>query len=369
MEQVPLIVGSGPTGLAAALFLADAGIRCRIVERGLTPSSTSRAQVVNPRTLELLESTGVTEAILTEARPIHRVVFYEQWEPLAELEFGHAHPQFPMVVLPQARSEALLLDALAAREIEPERGVELTSFSQDDDGVDAVLTRTDRSEDFRAPLLLAADGAHSKVRETLGIGLEGSDFPEAWPLCDLELDDPLDLESAHVSFVKGGMVFMLCIRPGLWRVFGNIDGLLACLPPNAKPGAIGWQSSFHIGDRVAAHEVVGRIALAGDAAHVHAPVAARGMNLGIEDAFVFAYCAMDALGGDVGRLNDFGNIRHGVHTQVVSRIDKLTRLARGRPGFVGLLRRIAVPAMTTIWPLRKAMIQLVTGLDHEIRIA
>jgi len=137
MEQVPLIVGSGPTGLAAALFLADAGIRCRIVERGLTPSSTSRAQVVNPRTLELLESTGVTEAILTEARPIHRVVFYEQWEPLAELEFGHAHPQFPMVVLPQARSEALLLDALAAREIEPERGVELTSFSQDDDGVDA----------------------------------------------------------------------------------------------------------------------------------------------------------------------------------------------------------------------------------------
>lgn len=86
-----------------------------------------------------------------------------------------------MVVLPQARSEALLQEALAAREIEPERGVELTSFSQDNNGVDAVLTRADRSEDFRAPLSLAADGAHSKVRETLGIRLEGSDLPEAWP--------------------------------------------------------------------------------------------------------------------------------------------------------------------------------------------
>ena len=62
------------------------------VERGLTPSSTSRAHIVNPRTLELLESTGMTDAILIEARPIHRVVFYEQWEPLAELELGHAHP-------------------------------------------------------------------------------------------------------------------------------------------------------------------------------------------------------------------------------------------------------------------------------------
>ena len=145
-----------------------------------------------------------------------------------------------MVVLSLARSEALLRKALAAREIEPERGVELTSFSQNNNGVDAVLTRADRSEDFRAPLSLAA----AKLTETLGIRLKGSDLPEAWPLYDLQVDDPL--ESAHVSFVKGGMKFILCIGLGLWRVFGNVGELLACLPPDAKPGAIGWQSSFHI---------------------------------------------------------------------------------------------------------------------------
>ena len=88
-------------------------MQCRIVDKALAPSTNSRAQVINPRSLELLQQTGITDAILNEARPIHRAVFYEDRRPLAELEFGHAHPDFPMSVLPQARTEALLADALA----------------------------------------------------------------------------------------------------------------------------------------------------------------------------------------------------------------------------------------------------------------
>ncbi|MFY9841082.1 MAG: FAD-dependent monooxygenase, partial [Xanthobacteraceae bacterium] len=138
MEQTPLIVGAGPTGLSAALFLAEGGVQCRIVDKALAPSTNSRAQVINPRSLELLQQTGITDAILNEARPIHRAVFYEDWRPLAELEFGHAHPDFPMSVLPQARTEALLADALAVFGVVPERGTALGSFQQDNDGVDAV---------------------------------------------------------------------------------------------------------------------------------------------------------------------------------------------------------------------------------------
>ena len=104
MEQAPLIIGAGPTGLSAALFLAEAGIQSRVIDKAPAPSINSRAQVINPRSLELLQQTGVTDAILHEARPIHRVVFYEDWQPLTELEFGHAHPDFPMAVLPQART-------------------------------------------------------------------------------------------------------------------------------------------------------------------------------------------------------------------------------------------------------------------------
>ena len=238
MEQAPLIVGAGPTGLSAALFLAEGGVQCRVIDKLPAPSINSRAQVINPRSLELLQQTGVTDAILHEARPIHRVVFYEDWQPLTELEFGHAHPDFPMAVLPQARTEALLADALAVFGVVPERGTALGSFEQDNDGVDAILISSDRSESFRAPIMLAADGAHSKVRGALGITLEGSSFPEEWPLYDLELDDPLDSESAHVSFVEGGMVFLLCLEPGVWRLFGNLPGLLERLPRGTKAGAI-----------------------------------------------------------------------------------------------------------------------------------
>jgi 2-polyprenyl-6-methoxyphenol hydroxylase-like FAD-dependent oxidoreductase len=144
-----------------------------------TRASISQAQVINPRSLELLQKTGVSDAVLHNAHSIHRVVFYEDWRPLAELEFGHAHPDFPMAVLPQAGTEALLSEALRTHGVVPERGTALGSFEQDDGGVNAILISSDGSESFHTPLMFAADGAHSGVREALGVTLEGSSFRES----------------------------------------------------------------------------------------------------------------------------------------------------------------------------------------------
>ena len=82
-----LIVGAGPTGLASALFLADRGVRVRVVDKAPLPTTTSRAQVVNPRSLELLAKTGVTERILAEGRVVTAVKFYEEWAPVAEIDY------------------------------------------------------------------------------------------------------------------------------------------------------------------------------------------------------------------------------------------------------------------------------------------
>jgi 2-polyprenyl-6-methoxyphenol hydroxylase-like FAD-dependent oxidoreductase len=73
---------------------------------------------------------------------------------------------------------------------------------------------------------------------------------------------------------------------------------------------VGWNSTFHIGDRVASELAVGRVALAGDAAHIHSPVGARGMNLGIEDAYVYAACAEDVIKGCAERIKDYSRLRH-----------------------------------------------------------
>ncbi len=359
-------MGAGPTGLAAGLFLAKRGIRCRIIDAAPAPSSTSRAQVINPRTLELLEPSGVSAAILEEARQIHHVVFYDGWTPLTRLEFGTAHPRYRMSVLPQARTEALLAASLDALGVQVERPAELIWLSQSEEAVTATIKVDRRVESAQVPLALGADGAHSRVRQELGIEFVGSSFPESWPLFDIELNDPLALDAAHVSFVAHGLVFLLAIRPGLWRVFGNVPDPLSRLPPRTLIGKVQWESSFHIAHRVAGQEALGRVALAGDAAHIHSPVAARGMNLGIEDAFVFAACASNALGGNLESIAAYGRTRHHVHKQVVARIARLTRLARGQPHVIGLLRRLLIPEITRFAPTQRAMVGLVTGLDHGV---
>src|SRR6516164_7686723 len=99
-----LVVGAGPTGLSAALFLHDRGLPVRIVDKSSGPSTTSRAQVVNPRSLDLLETTGVTAAIVAESHPIRSVRWYEHWQPLAEIDFEPIKSTFDMRVIPQART-------------------------------------------------------------------------------------------------------------------------------------------------------------------------------------------------------------------------------------------------------------------------
>lgn len=368
MDDCPIIVGAGPTGLAASLFLAQKGARSRIIDQSVEPEKESRAQVVNIRSLELLEPTGIVSAMLSEGHSIHRTRFYDGWELIAELEFGNADSRHPMTVLPQARTEALLTEALARHGITPERGVKCETLVQDEKGVTVTLVHQDgRRETARAPVLLGADGAHSRVRDVLQIPFDGSELPEPWPLYDIQLNDPLDYETAHVSLVKQGLVFLLGLKDGLWRVFADVADPLDRLPPGTVRGEVDWQSSFRISHRLAGREVDGRVALAGDAAHIHSPVAARGMNLGIEDAYVFSECAAEMLSGQSHRLEDYGRLRRKVHHSVIEGIKALTEFARGQPNLVGALRDFLIPGMTKFPPTAHAMTKLLTGLDHEVR--
>ena len=92
------------------------------------------------------------------------------------------------------------------------------------------------------------------------------------------------------------------------------------------------------------------------------------MNLGVEDAYVYAACAEDIIKGCAERIEDYSRLRHPIHKMVVSRMDRLTALARGRPKWVGLLRHYLIPTMADVGPLTRIMRNFLTGLDHPVQV-
>lgn len=366
----PLIAGAGPVGLAAALFLADRGIEVRLIEQAAKRAPTSRALAVNPRTLDLLEPSGVTAEMLARGLKIEEARLHHGDSDLGRIslaEIGGKHPF--MLALSQATSEALLAQAFEARGGSVERGTKLVSCGQHA-GIDVTLATPAGSEINRPQWLLAADGAHSGVRQSLHIDFKGSTFPEAWTLLDMPMEGEAVPQAAHIRFFDdGGFVFYIRVvedirreqPPFLWRIISNMADPVPRLPDLKSAGPAVWSSSFHIAHRLAATLNDRQVYLAGDAAHIHSPIGARGMNLGIEDAWVFAELAAR------DRLNEYGPLRRHVDGEVVRRIKTLTTLVRGHSPAVRLLRDALLPTVLHL-PVHAQILGNLTGLDHDLKL-
>lgn len=368
-DRTPLIiVGAGPTGLAAALFLAHRGVPVRIIDAAAQPSATSRALLVNPRSLQILQPSGVAAHIVAEGYPVTGARMHLRGREVASIDLRAELPGQLPIGLAQSRTEALLTEALQALGIAVERQTQLQALQQDANGVALVLRLADGSiQTVQAPLVFGADGAHSTARASLGIGFAGSRLPEPWQLWDLQLDTPLDPNHVHIALVADGFLFMMHLHAGMWRVIGNGVDPLGDLPGASVPGAVTWQSQFYIAHRLADRVCVGRVALGGDAAHIHSPLGARGMNLGIEDAWVFADCAADAMAGNLARMHDYAALRQPIQRQVVRRVATITRLVRGRPAPLRWLRDALAPRLIKIAPVRRVVVKTIAGLDHPLR--
>jgi 2-polyprenyl-6-methoxyphenol hydroxylase-like FAD-dependent oxidoreductase len=363
-----LIVGAGPTGLAAALFLAQRGIAVRLIDAAQTPTTTSKALLVNPRTLEILHDSGVAARIMTEGVRLTGACLHRGAKLVAALDMLELLPGQPLIGLAQARTEALLTEALLAQGVEVERGVSLQTLQQDTDRVTLSLQHADgRLETITAALVFGADGARSTVRHQLGLAFEGSSLPEPWRLWDVQLQTTLDPQSAHIVFLPDGFMFLMALKSDVWRVIGNSADPLAQLPAGSVPGTVWWQSEFHIAHRLASRVCVGRVALGGDAAHIHSPLGARGMNLGIEDAWVFADCAADALDGRLQRMREYAELREVVHHRVVKKIAAITRMMRGKPAALARIRELIMPQLLKLPQARKQMAATISGMDHPLR--
>ncbi len=357
-----LIAGAGPTGLTAAVLLADQGQTVRIIDKRTAPSAHSKAFGVNARTLALHEVTGLTDRLLAAGIRMTAINAWRRDRKMFRIDLTTARHRYPfMLVHSQNRTEALLRELVAERGVQIEHGVELTEIHPEADINSVTLSHGDGGSEIARPaIVLGADGARSAVRRSLNIEFVGSSFDEPWILYDVELETPLDPDEAHVFLLDDGGMFAVRLQGQVWRVIGNVSDMLTRLPAGTEHGAITWSSHFGIASKVAGQLQVGNVALAGDAAHIHSGLGARGMNLGIEDAFTFAHLLAR------GQLQRYDALRRPIVADVVRQTARVTEVPRGRRPHAKVVRRIS-PFLAPMIPIvQRRVAEWVLGLDHGL---
>ncbi|MFG3192778.1 FAD-dependent monooxygenase [Streptomyces omiyaensis] len=356
-----LVVGAGPVGLTAALELRRQDVSCRIVDRLPERLPYAKAVGVQPRTLEVWDRMGVVRAALEAAVPMRGQYVY-----VDGVERGRHDlvlpPEVPygFAALPQYETERLLEEALARHGTRIERGTVLDAFEQDPDGVTVRLTGDDGAgEELRTGYLVGCDGAHSTVRKGLGLAFEGGAFPEEYMLGDVEVDWDLPegygLRSVRLDETGAVDDVLVCIplpgrrryrmsmrvppelsagertpgaavahgldatrAPGLADIQAVLDRLA---PRRTTASALRWASVFRISHRIVDRYGDGRVFVAGDAAHIHPPTGAQGMNTGIQDACNLAWKLALAVAGAASPalLASYDAERRPVGEEVVGR--------------------------------------------------
>jgi 2-polyprenyl-6-methoxyphenol hydroxylase-like FAD-dependent oxidoreductase len=358
MADSTLIAGAGPSGLTAAIELLRRGMPVRIIDRAGDFAEQSRAIGINPRTLSILGPSGASERLLAEGTRIFRACLHfgggaTRRGGTARLDFTELDTPYPfMLALPQSRTERILNDVLKALGGEVEHETALSAIAHcgldanSGPSADSVRCRIDGPEgenEVEVDHLIGADGAHSTAHEQAGIAFPGDSLDHDWTIADVVLDWPYPPNELHIFFDDTGFLFTITMGGDRFRLVSPDASPEARLPKSAKIKKEIWRSSFRIHHRQVPTYQVGRVYLAGDAAHVHSPMGARGMNMGISDAATLAWLLSE------GREAEYSAIRHpvGKHTIAMVRRQTLQATTRWRRRLAGMVGPLAlrVPAV------------------------
>ncbi|MCK1366583.1 FAD-dependent oxidoreductase [Bradyrhizobium sp. 62] len=307
-ETEVLICGAGAAGLTLAIELARRGVPFRLIEKMDDAFRGSRGKGIQPRTQEIFEDLGILDRLVAagglypmprEYRPDGS---FSEKAPFEPSEPSAAEPFHIPLMVPQFLTERVMRERLLELGYEPEFGCELVSFEQDEDGVTARLARKSAEEVIRVGYLVGTDGGRSFVRKTLGIDFPGKTLGVRAVVADINLTG-FGRDAWH-RFNEGDMERQISVCPlagtELFQLQAPVplegdvdlseDGLTAML--TGRTGrkdvcvhSVSWASAFTMNARLADHYRIGRVFLAGDAAHTHPPTGGLGLNTSVQDAY------------------------------------------------------------------------------------
>ncbi|MBP2325946.1 2-polyprenyl-6-methoxyphenol hydroxylase-like FAD-dependent oxidoreductase [Kibdelosporangium banguiense] len=370
-----LVVGAGPTGLMLAGELAMAGVSCRLLERRTEEPNITRAFAVHARTLELLDARGMADDLLPRGIPVPAVTP----APRSTVDLRELDTRYPMILIaPQSGTERTLQARAKQLDVEIVRGAEVVGIEQDADGVTVKLADGGIE---RARYLVGCDGAHSAVRQLVGIDFAGKQYETHILLADVQLANPPE-DPMFARNNADGAVIVVPFGDGWFRAIAwdrlreraplkepvTLDEMRDAFHRIAGDdygmGELRWSTRFLSERRQAEKYRVGRVFLAGDAAHVHSPLGGQGMNTGIQDAMNLGWKLAAAVQGSGAPwlLDSYESERHPVGEQVLALTDAFNKLVLGRSTVRRAMQRVAIRLITSIGRTRRAMAARLSGV-------
>jgi 2-polyprenyl-6-methoxyphenol hydroxylase-like FAD-dependent oxidoreductase len=391
-----MIIGAGPTGLSLACQLARYGIDFVILEQhgGVTPYS--KALGVHARTLEIYEQVGLAQSAVEQGAIAGKARLLKGGEVRAEMDLsnlGKGLSPYPYVLfLEQSKNEQLLYDFLRRDGKTVRWQTELESFSQTEEKVTAqVKTADGKSQRIEAQYLVGCDGPKSLVRHTLGLEFAGSTFDRMFYVADVRIDWNLRHDAFHVCLLKDSLLVFFPLKGDRrYRIVGTFpeefskdegEVLYAEIEQRIREEVdlkldvrdVEWFSTYKVHSRHASQFFAGRCFLAGDAAHIHSPVGAQGMNTGIQDGYNLAWKLALVLKGKADQtiLETYNEERLENAKHLLQTTDRSFEVAAGSNWLLAFFRThglpLIAPHLIRIDPVRKFLFPMISQIGIHYR--
>lgn len=374
-----LIVGAGPVGLFLANECARRGLRWQLVETHASQSEHSKALAIFPRTLEIFDMAGVVAPFLDVANRVTSVSVFTQGRQLAHMQFAPEESPYRFIAMvPQDVTERLLLEQLQQKGGTVEYETTFVSAEERDDHVVATLEHKGNTRQVRASFVVGCDGAHSAVRHLLNLPFEGAQYDDSFLLADVETNETLPADELQLCPSELGPVAIFPMSATRRRVVATIDKvegdapslelvrkiLAERAPQGLEARSMRWSSYFRIHHRQVARLRVGRMFIAGDAAHIHSPFGGQGMNTGLQDVWNLVWKLDLVLRGHGSEelLESYSAERRPVIKHVLETTHLLTK-AMGTPSkFAQAIRDTVIPMVSRLAPFQHAFVQRLSEL-------